>query len=101
MLTVSWEDRENTLWIELIGELDHEDCQKIREEFNDRIEKGDGDVIVVMKDVTFLSSMGMGMLVKAHHRLAEQGRALKLSDVPEKIRKVLDATNLLSVFSLL
>ncbi|MHC4450332.1 MAG: STAS domain-containing protein [Planctomycetota bacterium] len=101
MLTASWEDRDKTLWIELEGELDHDDCLKIRDEFNDRIEKGDGDVIIVMTGLTFLSSMGIGMLVKAHNRLKAQGRELKLSGVPEKIRKVFEATQLLDVFSLL
>ncbi|MHC4939892.1 MAG: STAS domain-containing protein [Planctomycetota bacterium] len=100
MLTASWEDRENTLWIELNGELDHDDCLKIRDEFNDRIEKGDGDVVIVMRGLTFMSSMGIGMLVKANQRLADQGRTLRLSAMPEKIRKVLDATHLLDVFSI-
>jgi len=101
MLSVSWEDRDDNLWIELIGEMDHDQCLRIREEFQGRLEKGDGDVIVVMNDVTFLSSMGMGMLVGANEQLRKQGRSLKLSGVPGKIRKVLDETNLLGVFSLL
>ena len=101
MLTASWQDRDNTLWIELEGEMDHEDCLEIRDEFRERIARGDGDVVIVMKGLTFLSSMGMGMLVKANKELKEQGRTLKLSGIPDNIRKVLAATGLLEEFSLL
>ena len=100
MLRASWEDRDQNLWIELEGEMDHDDCIRIRDEFNDRISKGDGDVVIVMKGLTFMSSMGIGMLVKANRKLKEQGRTLKLSGLPDNIRKVLDATGLLDVFSL-
>ncbi|MEM8885841.1 MAG: STAS domain-containing protein [Planctomycetota bacterium] len=100
MLNASWEDRDHTLWIELEGELDQDDCLKIQDEFHGRIEKGDGDVVIVMSGVTFLASMGIGMLVKANLTLREQGRNLKLSGVPDKVRKILDATGLLGEFSL-
>ena len=100
MLRASWEDRDQNLWIELEGEMDHDDCIRIRDEFNERISKGDGDVVIVMKGLTFMSSMGIGMLVKANRKLKEQGRTLKLSGLPDNIRKVLDATGLLDVFSL-
>ena len=101
MLNASWEDRDQTLWIELEGEMDHDDCIKLRDEFHARISKGDGDVIIVMKGVKFMSSMGIGMLVKANETLKAQNRTLKLSGLPTNIRKVLEAINLLDVFSVL
>jgi len=99
MLTASWEDRDNTLWIELEGEMDHEDCLDIREEFGKRIAEGDGDVVIVMKGLTFLSSMGIGMLAKANQDLKAQGRTLKLTGIPANIRSVLEATRLLEEFT--
>lgn len=99
MIQISWQDRDHNTWLELEGELDHADCLEIRDEFHKRIEKGDGDVIVVMGGLTFMSSMGIGMLVKASETLRKQGRELKLSGIPDNIRKVLDAMQLLDVFS--
>jgi anti-anti-sigma factor len=99
MLNASWQDRDNTLWIELEGEMDHDDCIKLRDEFDERISKGDGDVVIVMKGVKFMSSMGIGMLVKANKTLKEQERTLTLSGLPANIRKVLESINLLDVFS--
>ncbi len=99
MIQISWQDRDHNTWLELEGELDHADCLEIRDGFHERIEKGDGDVIVVMGGLTFMSSMGIGMLVKASETLRKQGRELKLSGIPDNIRKVLDAMQLLDVFS--
>jgi len=99
MLRISWEDRDHNLWVVLEGELDHEDCLSVRDEFQDRILKGDGDVTVVMDRLTFMSSMGLGMLVKAANQLKQQGRTLALSGIPPNIRKVLESMHLLDIFA--
>ena len=72
MIRISWEDRDHNVWLALEGELDHTDCLEIRDEFHERIQKGDGDVIVVMDGLKFMSSMGIGMLVKASETLRKQ-----------------------------
>ncbi|MHC4954133.1 MAG: STAS domain-containing protein [Planctomycetota bacterium] len=101
MLRISWEEGDKDLIIALEGELDHQDCLEMRDEFDDRIRKGDGDVIVVMEGVTFLSSMGIGMLVQTSQTLEKQGRTLKLSGIPPNIRKVMESMQLMSFFSVL
>ena len=99
MLRISWEDRDHNLWVVLEGELDHEDCLGIRDEFRDRIHHGGGDVTVVMDRLMFISSMGLGMLVKAAEELKKQGRKLALSGIRPNIRKVLESMQLLDVFA--
>ena len=99
MLRTSWEDRDHNLWVVLDGELDHEDCLAIRDEFHERIEKGDGDVTIVMDRLAFMSSMGLGMLVKAANDLKVQGRTITLSGIRPNIRKVLESMQLLDVFA--
>jgi len=99
MLRTSWEDRDQNLWIELDGELDHDDCLSVRDEFRDRIRKGEGDVTIVMNGLTFMSSMGIGMLVQAAQDLKEQGRTITLAGIRPNIRKVLESMNLLDVFA--
>jgi len=99
MLRISWEDRDHNLWVELDGELDHEDCLDIRDEFEDRIQSGDGDVTIVMDGVSFMSSMGLGMLVKSANVLKAQGRKMTLSGIRPNIRKVLESMQLLDVFA--
>jgi len=76
METISWEDRDGARWIALEGELDHEGCALVRERFGSAVREGEGDVVVVLEGVTFLSSMGVGMLLRARETLEKQGRRL-------------------------
>jgi anti-anti-sigma factor len=96
--TIFWQDRDGARWIQLEGELDHEGCSQVRDRFEKAVREGTGDVIVAMDGVTFLASMGVGMLLKARETLAKQGRHLKLSGVRTPVKKALELMNLLKVF---
>ncbi len=96
--TISWNDRDGARWIALEGELDHEGCSQIRDRFDSAVRDGKGDVIVALDGVTFLASMGVGMLLKARETLAAKGRKLKLSGVRTPVRRALELMNLLKVF---
>jgi anti-anti-sigma factor len=96
--TISWKDRDGARWIALEGELDHEGCQTVRDRFDKAVKDGKGDIIVAMEGVTFLASMGVGMLLNARETLATQGRKLKLSGVRNPVRRALELMNLLNVF---
>lgn len=98
METISWKDRDGARWIALEGELDHEGCALVRERFDTAVKDGKGDIIVAMDGVTFLASMGVGMLLKARETLGAQGRKLKLSGVRNPVRRALELMNLLNVF---
>jgi len=98
METVSWEDRAGVRWIAVEGELDHEGCLVIRDRFHDAVAAGEGDVVISLGGVTFLSSMGVGMLLRARENLARQGRALKLNSLTPQVRRALELMNLQQVF---
>ncbi|MFI5402006.1 MAG: STAS domain-containing protein [Planctomycetota bacterium] len=96
--TISWNDRDGARWIALEGELDHEGTALVRDRFEKAVKEGKGDVIVALDGVTFLASMGVGMLLKAREALAAAGRKLKLSGVRAPVRRALELMNLLKVF---
>jgi len=97
METVSWEDRDGVRWIELEGELDHEVCLELKDRLAEAA-SGDGEVVIVMDGVSFLGSMGIGILLNLHQKLQAQGRAMRLKGIRPAIRTVLDSMNLLTVF---
>jgi len=98
METISWEDRDGARWMELEGEFDHEGCLEIRDRFDDAVADAEGDVVVVMSGVTFLSSLAVGMLLKARQTLLDRGHALRLSGVNANARRLLSLMNLDEVF---
>jgi len=102
METISWQDREDgARWIALEGELDHEGCAVVRDRFAASVREGKGDVVVAMDGVTFLSSMGVGMLLRAREELLRRGRKLKLSGIRTPVRRALELMNLTGVFDVL
>ncbi len=97
METISLEDRDGVRWIELEGELDHEVCLELRDKL-DEAAGGDADVVIVMSGVSFLGSIGIGILLKLHQKLEKQGRAMHLKAIRPGIRTILDSMHLLTVF---
>jgi anti-sigma B factor antagonist len=63
----------------------------------DAIEKY-GDVVLQLDQVEFLDSSGLGALMRLVQMARSKAGDLKLTGVPEKIRKVLQLTNLLAQF---
>jgi anti-sigma B factor antagonist len=57
-----------------------------------------GDVVLQLDHVEFVDSSGLGAMVRLMQGARSKGGDLKLSGVPEKIRKTLAMTNLLSQF---
>jgi anti-sigma B factor antagonist len=56
------------------------------------------DIILHMGDVGFIDSSGLGMMVRALANTRQARGDLKLCNVPENVRKVLDITHLATVF---
>jgi anti-sigma B factor antagonist len=98
METISWQDRDGVRWIALEGELDHEGCHVVRDRFEQAVREGQGDVVVALDGVTFMSSMGIGMLLKARETLSQQQRSLKLTGIRTPVRRALELMNLNEVF---
>ena len=66
------------------------------------VEKAGGEKIVLnFTNVEFMSSSFLGLLVKIHKRVSEQGGHLALLKVNPTIRRVFEITNLTKVFQIL
>ncbi|MGD8499295.1 MAG: STAS domain-containing protein [Phycisphaerales bacterium] len=64
-------------------------------------EAGSGKLVLNFANVQFMSSSFLGLLVKIHKRVSEQGGNLALCKVNPSIYKVFEITNLTKVFQIL
>jgi len=55
-------------------------------------------IVLNLGEVRFIDSSGLGTMVRAHASTRQARGELKLCDVPENVRKVLDMTHLTTVF---
>jgi anti-sigma B factor antagonist len=64
------------------------------------IEAGRRHFIVNLAACTWIDSAGLGELIRSFTQVMRQGGELKLACAPEKIRNILDVTNLTQVIEL-
>ena len=98
MQTISWEDREGARWVTLVGDLDGPGCLLIKEQFQEAVTGAQGDVVLDLQGVSFLSSMGVGLLLRGRETLQEGGHELRLHGVQRPVRRALELMNLVGVF---
>ncbi len=77
------------------GDIDAANAPLLREVLRQVLETGEaGHVEVAMRDVTFLDSSGLGMLVAAQRAATAKGRTLMLREAGPVVRMVLEVTHL-------
>jgi anti-sigma B factor antagonist len=98
LLRVERRDRDGVTHLALIGELDLStvDPLKLRLEL---VEREDPQTLVIdLRQVSFMDSMGLGILVSHRVRANQAGRKLLLVDGPEPVRNLFDLTGMRDQF---
>lgn len=81
--------------IHLAGEIDLAAAPDLEAAIDAATENGLGsEVVLDFKDVTFLDSSGLRVLVTAHSALAEAGRSLSLANPSVAVSRILEITGL-------
>jgi anti-sigma B factor antagonist len=92
-------DSGGTLLFKLRGSLDLATAPTVRAALSDATEKGSNNLIVDLTQLEFLDSTGLGVLIGAHRRAAEQGGTFKLIVLDGPIARLLNITGLITVFA--
>lgn len=71
----------------------------LRERVKSLLAEGKKKIVLNMKDVTYIDSAGLGMLVALHVSARGQGAEVHLCNLGEKFHDVLQLTRLLTIFS--
>jgi anti-sigma B factor antagonist len=76
------------------------DATTLHEKLHELIETGTRSVVVDLRDVDWMNSSGLGILIGGLSALRKSGGDLRLSTVTEKIEEVLRITKLDRVFDI-
>ena len=98
MAKLTFADRGNVRWMLLEGELDQSDVLDLKEEFDRAVSEADGDIVIDLAGVTFLATLGIGLIVATQERLDSEDRALRLANVSEFIDRTFRTMNLDGIF---
>jgi len=78
--------------IALDGELDVALAPQLKTLLKETIEKGHKKIVVNMKDVKFIDSSCLGVMVNAHKFAVEKKGAIKFAESSEQVRKIFELT---------
>jgi anti-anti-sigma factor len=92
------EDRGLERWIALEGDLDQEEVLHLKAAFDAATKRAKGDVVVDLAGVTFIGTLGIGLIVSTREQLEDRGLTLKLANVPAFIEKTFKVMSLTEVF---
>jgi anti-sigma B factor antagonist len=78
--------------IAVSGELDLASSPALQEEL-DRISASDSQLLIIdLRELDFMDSTGLSVLVRAHQRAEEQGRRLAMVKGPQQVQRLLSLT---------
>jgi len=97
----SLKERYGSVTVALSGELDHCNAPKVRRQLDDLLE--DGDVLHLcldLKDLTFMDSSGIGVLLGRLRLLQQRGGSLSVRNMSEPVAKLFYLTGLQRVIGI-
>lgn len=100
-LIVSYEITENVLIVRLVGELDHHEAERLREEWTQKIyASGVKHIIVNLKDLTFMDSSGLGVLIGRYKEVLQLGGEMLVCHVNPFIERLFELSGLFKIVHL-
>ena len=90
---------EKNIWkMELIGEIDIYTASQLKSEFQSILEKKKTPIEMDFKNLEYIDSTGLGVLIGALKRLREDDKDITLYHVKPSIKKLLNLTGLNQIF---
>jgi anti-sigma B factor antagonist len=74
-----WEDADNVLVVELSGKLDTDSAETFFAQLEKEIESGHINLVFDCKELEFISSLGFGMMIRAHSRMQKANGVVKFA----------------------
>jgi anti-sigma B factor antagonist len=99
-LSVKTDDHGGWTVVRLDGEVDVASAPRLREKLVDLVAAGRHRLAVDLTEVSFLDSVGLGVLIGGVKRARAQGGELVLVGATGGVERVLDLTGLLSVITI-
>lgn len=75
-----------------------EESNSFREKVKSLLAAGKKKIVLNLANVSYIDSAGLGTLVATYHSARSQGAVLKLANLGQKFKEVLQVTKLMTVF---
>ena len=89
-----------TLVIQASGQLDHDTNQYFFDCVRDEIEAGNKNIVIDLSGLGYISSIGLGALVRARSRAAKAGGTIFLANVENQILEAFRLVHFDKIFNI-
>ncbi|MFC5650881.1 anti-sigma F factor antagonist [Paenibacillus solisilvae] len=97
-LQVELEHYRNVLIVRLHGELDHHTADVVRIKMEDAILRGSAlHVILSLKDLQFMDSSGLGVVLGRYKQLKAKGGKMVVCDVNQSVYRLFELSGLFKI----
>jgi stage II sporulation protein AA (anti-sigma F factor antagonist) len=99
-LGIELERHRKALIVRLSGELDHHTADSVKTKMEEAILRGDVSYVVLsLKDLTFMDSSGIGVVLGRYKQLAGRGGKLVVCDVNPAVYRLFEMSGLFKILS--
>lgn len=93
-----FKETDNRWDVVLKGEVDISNASQLREELKTMLEEKTAVVEMDIKELSYIDSTGLGVIIGTYKRMEEKGLSLKLRNPAENVKKLLKITGLDRIF---
>jgi stage II sporulation protein AA (anti-sigma F factor antagonist) len=87
--------QKDTLTVRLRGELDHHSAEQVRADLDELLaDERVLHLIVDMKELTFMDSSGIGVLIGRYRTLARRGGTLEVGNMTPHVQRIFQLSGL-------
>ena len=96
------EREKDTVTVYVTGELDHYSAQSVRRELDGLISRpGVKRLVLDLKDMTFMDSSGIGVILGRYRELREKGGSVAVKNMNPQVEKVFTLSGMKQVIQIM
>lgn len=98
---IELEHHRRTLIVRLKGELDHHTAETVKVKMEEAILRGDvNHVVLSMKDLSFMDSSGLGVILGRYKLITARGGKLVVCDVNPAVYRLFEMSGLFKILTI-
>lgn len=95
----SYDNEDLKKWIvEPSGDIDIASAMQLKETLNNVFEKKEQEIVLDFKQLDYIDSTGLGIIIGAYGRMKESGKRINIINPKANIQKLLTITGLDKIF---
>ena len=99
-MEISIHKNEQSVYIEIIGPIDNETAEELKDEFKELLGENFTEAIFDLRFVPFITSSGIGKFLLFYKNIISSGRTMKINGISDNLYDLFKSIKLDQLFSI-